>query len=214
MFATLALTATLAFNGPAPRAVPRGRAVSVRMEEAVAEVEAPPPPPPAPVMSASVPFLVKNKNLDGLVGDSGFDPLGLSNVLPIDWMVEAELKHGRVCMLAVVGMIAPGIAHLPGRDFDVVAAHNANLANGAMSQILLWTGLLEVTSLIAIVQMLEGSGRKPGDYGFDPMGFSKKGNTERMALAEVKNGRLAMLAFSGMITQAALCDSPTFPFLG
>jgi hypothetical protein len=31
-------------------------------------------------------------------------------------MVEAELKHGRVCMLAVVGMIVPSIVTLPVRD--------------------------------------------------------------------------------------------------
>jgi len=94
-----------------------------------------------------------------------------------------------------------------------VAAHDANLANGAMSQIFLWTGLVEAIALIGTIQMLNGSGRKPGDFGFDPMGFSKDAaKAERLAVAEVKNGRLAMLAFSGMITQATLTGNG-FPFI-
>uniref|UniRef100_A0A7S3WXA1 Light harvesting protein n=1 Tax=Emiliania huxleyi TaxID=2903 RepID=A0A7S3WXA1_EMIHU len=56
--------------------------------------------------SQALPFAERPAKLDGtLVGDVGFDPLGLSNILPIEWMREAELKHGRVCMLAVVGYI-------------------------------------------------------------------------------------------------------------
>ena len=58
--------------------------------------------------SAALPFMDAPDKLDGsLVGDVGFDPLGLSNLLwPVSWMREAELKHGRVCMLGVVGWIA------------------------------------------------------------------------------------------------------------
>ena len=35
----------------------------------------------------------------GLVGDAGFDPLYLSDFMDVKWMREAELKHGRICML-------------------------------------------------------------------------------------------------------------------
>lgn len=61
--------------------------------------------------SKSLPFLLKPAKLDGsLAGDEGFDPLGLSNIddLGIDlyWLAEAELKHARVAMLAVVGLLA------------------------------------------------------------------------------------------------------------
>jgi hypothetical protein len=55
------ITASLAFSGSAPvRSSSRG---AVRMAE----------------MSKAVPFLVLNKNLEGLAGSVGFDPLGLSN---------------------------------------------------------------------------------------------------------------------------------------
>ena len=44
-------------------------------------------------MSPSVPFLLKPKYESGMVGDVGFDPLGLSENFDIKWLREAELKH-------------------------------------------------------------------------------------------------------------------------
>ena len=43
--------------------------------------------------------------LDGsLAGDVGFDPLGFSkSTKTLFWMREAEVKHGRLAMLAAVG---------------------------------------------------------------------------------------------------------------
>ena len=40
-----------------------------------------------------------------LTGYAGFDPLGFSDYYDIKWLQEAEIKHGRVCMLAAVGMV-------------------------------------------------------------------------------------------------------------
>jgi len=54
----------------------------------------------------AIPGFGRPENLDGtLVGDVGFDPLGFSNFLNINWAREAEIKHGRVAMLAATGMI-------------------------------------------------------------------------------------------------------------
>ena len=41
-----------------------------------------------------------------LAGYAGFDPLGFSDYYDIKWLQEAEIKHGRICMLAVVGMVS------------------------------------------------------------------------------------------------------------
>ena len=74
--------------------------------------------------SESVPFLKQPTNLDGsLPGDVGFDPLGFSEVFDVKVLREAELKHGRIAMLAVLGWIvqetAPASIH-PG--FPTVSA--------------------------------------------------------------------------------------------
>lgn len=55
-----------------------------------------------------------------MAGDVGFDPLGLSGIAGLAgadlyWMREAELKHGRVAMLAVVGVLwCDTFGSLPG----------------------------------------------------------------------------------------------------
>jgi light-harvesting complex I chlorophyll a/b binding protein 1 len=115
-------------------------------------------------------------------------------------------------MLAFVGMIFTDFYTLPGYEFSTLEAHDAGVANGSMSQLLLWLGLLEVFSFIGIDQMLRGSGREPGDYGFDPIGFiSDPKKKEEMQMKELANGRLAMFAFGGAVTQAVLTGN-SFPW--
>jgi len=62
--------------------------------------------------------------------------------------------------------------------------------------------------------MLEGSGRAPGDFGLD--GGMLKGKSaayiEDMKLKEITHCRLAMLAFSGVVTQSVLTQGP-FPYV-
>lgn len=57
-------------------------------------------------LSLSIPFAPRPAKLDGtLLGDVGFDPLGLSNLWDLNWLRAAELKHGRVGMLASFGFL-------------------------------------------------------------------------------------------------------------
>ena len=130
-----------------------------------------------------------------------------------EWYREAELKHARVAMMAVVGFIFTDFYTLPGYEFTTIEAHDAGVANGSMSQLLLWIGLVEVVSAISIDQMLRGSGREPGDFGLDPLGMiNDPAKKAVMQEKELANGRLAMFAFGGMVTQSVLTGN-TFPYL-
>ncbi|KAG8470308.1 hypothetical protein KFE25_008729 [Diacronema lutheri] len=168
--------------------------------------------------SAAVPFLPKPEHLDeSLPGYAGFDPLNLASSFDIKWMREAELKHGRLSMLAVVGFIATDLGIVaPGAPvgFSSVAAHDMAVEKGAMYVLLFAASLIEVTAGVpAVEQMMKGSDRKPGEFAFDPLNFSKDpASAKKLAVNEVKNGRLAMLAFSGMVTQAVLTGKG-FPYL-
>lgn len=69
--------------------------------------------------SAAMPFLSKPEKLDGsMAGDVGFDPFGISYYIDLKWLREAELKHGRICMLATIGILVQEVVHLPGKAFS------------------------------------------------------------------------------------------------
>jgi hypothetical protein len=189
------------------------RSTSVREEAAEAE-EA--PAAPAYEASAALPFLEKPPALDGsMAGDVGFDPFRFSDFLPLDFLREAELKHGRICQLAVVGFAAVDLGFhiypMPEayEGLTSVTAHDPLVEYGAMGQLFLWIGVLETISSVAVIQMLEGSGRAPGDFGLDPVGFLKgksEAEIQDMKLKEITHCRLAMFAFSGMVTQVRFCS--------
>jgi len=161
--------------------------------------------PTMQAMSEAVPFLKRNTALgDGMVGDVGFDPLGLAGVADIRFLREAELKHSRVAMLAAAGAMFQDIAVDPSYKALVGGAkmtgiHDVLVKQGAMGQLLLWISFLEVFGTIALFETLEGK-RAPGDFKFDPLGFGKNPEkAKRYALAEIKNGRLAMMGVGGMV---------------
>ena len=64
--------------------------------------------------SKAMPFLSQPEKLDGsMAGDVGFDPLGFSTFIDVKWLREAELKHGRICMLAWTGCIVQVCDRVP-----------------------------------------------------------------------------------------------------
>lgn len=217
MFKTLVLASLLA-SASAFAPQHSGRASTVVRADAAAEGEEE-PAGPTYIASPALPFLEYPPNLAGYVGDVGFDPFRFSDFAPMDFLREAELKHGRICMLAVTGFIAVDCGlRVPTPAYEglnSLTAHDALVEQGAMSQIFLWCGLAEIIATIALIQMLAGNGRKPGDYGFDPAGFlagATEEQIEDMKLKEITHSRLAMMAFSGVITQSVLTQGP-FPYV-
>jgi light-harvesting complex I chlorophyll a/b binding protein 1 len=172
--------------------------------------------------SAAVPFLPYPENLRGYVGEeTGFDPLGLSNYFPMDYLREAELKHCRISMLAIAGFVAVDLGAriypLPEEWKGVTAAtaHDPLVAFGSLGNIALFVSIFEMVSWISVAQMLQGSGREPGNFGFDPLQFSSKLNEDQkktMKMKELANGRAAMMAISGALTQSVLYDKG-FPYV-
>lgn len=175
--------------------------------------------------------------LDGsLAGDVGFDPLGFSkSKKTLFWMREAETKHGRLAMLAAVGWPLSELWHkdiAKTFNLDSILADGdraPSLLNGGLSSV--WASGMLIMSII-IAGFLESKAmnsgevfwnvEKPDDYipgnlGFDPLNLYKvKGNKMTMETAEIKNGRLAMIAISAYVFQEAATGLPVVqqtPFL-
>ncbi|KAH8050071.1 chlorophyll A-B binding protein [Aureococcus anophagefferens] len=122
--------------------------------------------------SEALPFMEKPEALDGTyAGDVGFDPLASRR----SSTREAEIKHGRICMLAWTGFVATDLGFtLPGDMHQVssVLAHDVACKYGAMQQLFLWLSFTEVILSAGVAQMMwMGSPREPGDYGLDPLDF-------------------------------------------
>jgi len=197
--------------------------------------------------SEALPFLPRPINLDGtMVGDVGFDPFYLSSIekdfsgfiqppqweskaIPtLYWMREAELKHGRVCMLAWFGWIAVdggfgSPLRFPGDIYSVAnvpnsyEAHDIIVSQGSLGFLLVAIAFVEFCTGAVLVEVARGENdREAGDYKLDPLGFLKDKSEEeanKMKLRELKNGRLAMLAFAGVVTQSGLGEAyHSFPY--
>lgn len=176
----------------------------------------------APLTGKATSPALRMQFANGLVGNAGpelknFDPLNFSDKSPewVPWFREAELKHGRVAMLATLGYVVADVPlfKLPGDIHQVSSfeAHKVFVESGAMIQILLWIAVIEILTIPAL-RSFATSDRAPGDYSFDPLQLGKGAKLEKYKLNELKNGRLAMMAFSGIITQAALAGGKGFPY--
>ena len=116
-----------------------------------------------------MPFLPYPENLKGYIGDDiGFDPLRISDYFPMDYLRESELKHGRICMLAIVGYITTDlgiIVHPYGAGLTSATAHDALAEKLVMGNALVFICLAEIVSYLGVAEMLQGSGREPGYFG-------------------------------------------------
>lgn len=160
--------------------------------------------------SEALPFMESPEHLEGMVGNVGFDPMGLSTPQNIKWMREAELKHGRMSMLAWTGYVMVDLGmKFPGEKYAALTSYTAHEATAKyeLLLLLLWVGTFETIGFSQIYAMMDGdSDREAGDFGFDPLKLLP-GNEEQYKLAELTHGRAGMLAFSAVITQSALPDN-------
>mmetsp|Transcript_63042 Transcript_63042/g.186223 ORF Transcript_63042/g.186223 Transcript_63042/m.186223 type:complete len:168 (-) Transcript_63042:196-699(-) len=157
-------------------------------------------------MSKSIPFLPRPEKLDGsMPGDMGFDPMGLSEIqTDLYYSRWAELKHGRVAMLAIVGMVwQEYFPHLPGTQFTAVNPFEAPGTVGLVGnmQVLLTIGVIELANFNK-----HYDGTTPGDISFGDEflnGMSEE-QVEDMKEKEIVHCRLAMIAILGASVQTLL----------
>jgi hypothetical protein len=165
--------------------------------------------------SQAIPFLKRPPGLGApgtMAGDIGFDPLQITDLVPIQWSREAELKHARVCMLAWAGWVAVDLGfRVPfAPAVSSLYAHDAAVERGPMLGMLIPIAVIEVLCGIPkCFQILNDPDAAPGgDYKFDPLGF---GGGRELEEKELANGRAAILGFSGTVTQAVLTGNG-FPY--
>ena len=139
-------------------------------------------------------------HLDGSVpGDQGFDPLGLGvDPARLAWYQEAELANGRWAMAAVVGVVAAEAAGAAPWWSAGAAASYALPVNALLAIQFAAMGVLELKRLRGF--LATGESGVWSSFPFDPLGLSSDANR----VAEVKHGRLGMLAFAGVAAQAVV----------
>lgn len=153
-----------------------------------------------------------------------FDPAGFTTNKSegrIRFYREAELKHGRVAMLAAVGFpLAEQYHPLFGGKIDVPSyvAFQQTPLQTFWPAVVLFIAIFEVFSA-ATFQSPFGNEpwtidekHNPGDFGFDPLniGPSDKTAYEIMQEKELNNGRTAMLGIVGMVAQELVVGSKIF----
>lgn len=174
----------------------------------------------------------KNLPLYGLPGAIAplgfFDPLGFSKDVELTGakrLREAEIMHGRVSMMAVIGYLiaenTPTIAY--GFEHPTIANNMIPEVPG----VVLFPFFLAINiaeALRANKGWVEpGMGALftlresyyPGDIGFDPLGLKPSGKDfASMQEKEISNGRLAMIAAAGFCVQEQINGMPILANLG
>mmetsp|Transcript_27635 Transcript_27635/g.46779 ORF Transcript_27635/g.46779 Transcript_27635/m.46779 type:complete len:231 (-) Transcript_27635:46-738(-) len=150
-----------------------------------------------------------------------FDPLGFAekaDEATLKRYREAEVTHGRVAMLAVIGFLVGEAVEGSSFLFDAsisgpAISHPGQVPGGWDALIIAGIGFAELqrakTGWVdpADVKFDQAgalnSDYYPGDIGFDPLGLKPTNAKDfaNMQTKEIQNGRLAMLGWAGMCSQ-------------
>merc|ERR1719359_2115368 len=144
-----------------------------------AEAAAPPPPVFKP-----------SEQLGAMAPLGYFDPVGFAkegDEAGFKNLRAAELKHGRVAMMAAVGAVAQSLFRFPG--FEDVKGTFGAISGG--EGVLAGTAAIFVLSGALGQVWTEQPGKNAGDFG-DPAGLNQY--TEDMRMKEINNGRMAMIS--------------------
>ena len=156
-----------------------------------------------------------------------FDPLGLSKDGDADTFYRrrcSEIKHGRVAMIAAMGYIVPEYFRFPGYCSTSQGIKFADIPNGlaalGKAPIEGWMQWIAFTGMLELYGARQDPSNPPGklqgaDEAYGPMTFGNLGapslwgassltdpeKKKRGLNSELANGRLAMMAITGMMFQ-------------
>eukprot|EP00904_Undaria_pinnatifida_P005897 jgi/Undpi1/2437/HiC_scaffold_13.g05818.m1 len=120
--------------------------------------------------SQALPWAAKPVIGDGnMVGDAGFDPLNLANgPADLNWLRTAELKHGRICMLATVGFVAPELIQHPVgfSGFEFAPEFTQMNAFAALSSVPR-LGLAQIVILCSLIEVASFTGNLTSEYKYE-----------------------------------------------
>lgn len=174
------------------------------------------------------------------VADYGWDPLKLSRFdlnigsagnkeRPLPFVIrdyrEAELRHGRLAMLAALAwptqeLLSPALSRAIRAPMLMAetGGRSPSVLNGGLEQSTIPITLAAFAALIAAVDLYSlklradrGDDWLPGDFGFDPLniiGGSTLEARREMQAAEINNGRLAMVAVVTMVVEEYVTKQP------
>lgn len=168
-------------------------------------------------------------HLDGsLPGDFGFDPLNLgADKKALDWYRNAELQNARWAMLGVAGILIPdilthaGVLNIPAwYEAGKIAQESSDIPfNSLLMTMFFLHNFVEIKrledmknpgsqaeagSFLGFETAFKGTGVSGYPGGpFDPLGLASgsKASVDDLKLKEIKNGRLAMVAYFGFAAQ-------------
>jgi len=162
------------------------------------------------------------------LGDYGFDPLGLGNDNRVVPFRHAELKHGRLAMLAAIAWPIQEIFHpalvdmlretSPGATDVLVESGgmSPSLLNGGLEQLEIAPALAIAVFVGSVIDLQDIKNREKaglafnewsldstaGDLMFDPLNIASglpAADRLKFQEAELLNGRLAMLAVTAYV---------------
>mgnify|MGYP000150073461 FL=1 len=193
-------------------------------------------PAPAKAVSNGLPVWWNEKV--GVTEPAGFfDPLKLSegqDAATLTKFREAELKHGRVAMLATLGFVVSEAYHpmmLSTTNVDAVYAFQAfeRLNDGPLVVLLILVAAAEgavATKRFEELDLKDKTGYMrtkknafkmrtdivPGDLNFDPLNLFPTDPEEQLERQnqELNHGRLAMLSIAGFVAQEKITNEGIF----
>jgi len=150
-------------------------------------------------------------------GNKVFDPYGFAQTTPygsenFEWMRYAEIKHGRICMAATVGwLLTEAGVHFPGY---LSTSQNLKFSDLGTSGMDAWAlvpdaGKMQIIAAIGVVELLAET-RKPHYMKAGLPTF--EGKTAKKRIAELKNGRAAMIGVASFYAASYIPGSvPLLP---